>query len=55
MVKEYLLINGIDAAAAEETAGTKRLGVSYSLRENNIKEIVKLIKSVTEVKQLQTA
>lgn len=55
LVKEYLLINGIDAAAAEETAGTKRLGVSYFLRENNLKDIVNLIKSVTEVKQLQTA
>ena len=55
LVKQYLLINGIEAKVTEETAGTNRLGVSYSLRENNLKNIVKLIKSVTSVEKMQLA
>lgn len=55
LVKEYLLINGIEATVTEETAGTNRLGVSYGLRENNLKDIVNLIKSTASVKKMQLA
>ena len=51
LLKSSLAFTG----ALQETAGNNRIGVSYSLRENNIKDIVKLIKSVASVKKLQLA
>ena len=48
-VKEVALINGIEAVI-KEGIGCNRLGISLSLRQNNLPQIVNLIKQITAVK-----
>src|SRR5690606_17941112 len=52
-VKEYVMLNGIDAEVML-TQGCNRLGISLSLRKNNQKQIVDLIKSITSIKEPAT-
>ena len=49
-VQQYVLINYISATVVS-TPGCNRLGISLSLRKNNQKEIVELIRSITTVKE----
>jgi len=49
-VKEYVLLNFTDIKVIEGI-GTNRLGISLSLRENERKEIVSLIKKITSLKE----
>lgn len=53
-VNEYLLVNAIEATVIEDI-GDNRFGISLSLRKNNLPHLVKLIKSITKEKVLQTA
>jgi len=46
-VKEYLLLNGLSWQICEES-GINRLGISYSLRKNNLNELTRLIRSITK-------
>jgi hypothetical protein len=48
--KEYVMLNGI-AAEVMLTQGCNRLGISLSLRKNNQKEIIGLIRSITTIKE----
>lgn len=48
-VKEAALLNLPDAVISEGH-GINRLGISYSLRKNNLKEVVDLIKALTVIK-----
>lgn len=49
-VKENVMLNGINAEVML-TQGCNRLGISYSLRRNNQKEIIDLIRSITPNKE----
>lgn len=53
-VKEFLMLNGIESIVQEDI-GDNRLGISLSLREKNLLQIVNLIKSITKEKILQAA
>lgn len=53
-VREFLMLNGLDWKVTEGI-GSNRLGISLSIRENNFKEAIQLIKSVTKSHALQTA
>jgi hypothetical protein len=49
-VQEFILLNNLEAKIIS-TPGCNRLGISLSLRKNNQKEIIDLIKSLTTVKE----
>lgn len=53
-VQSYILINNISAKVVS-TPGCNRLGISLSLRKNNQKEIVELIKQITSVQEPVTS
>jgi len=53
-VKEFVLINGLDLKVTEGI-GCSRLGISYSLRKEQLDIVVNLIKQITEVKELVEA
>ena len=45
----YLL--NLPDVKVQEGFGINRIGISYSLRKNNSKEVIELIKSLTAVKE----
>lgn len=49
-VQEFVLLNNIEANVIS-TPGCNRLGISQALRKSNQPEIIKLIKSLTTVKE----
>ncbi len=51
-VREACLLNGIQSEV-KEGIGCNRLGVSLSLRQGNLYQIVNLIKQITTVKAVQ--
>lgn len=53
-VKEFILINGLDIKT-NEGIGSNRIGISYSLRKDYLPTVVKLIKQLTEQKELVLA
>lgn len=50
-VKELLLLNGLNAKVTEGI-GCNRLGISYTLRKDNLPAISNLIKQLTRIKEL---
>jgi len=48
-VKEFLLLNGFNWKVIEGV-GCNRLGISYSLRQNNFSEVFKLVKYTTQLR-----
>jgi len=53
-VKEFVLINGL-VLKVTEGIGCNRLGISYSLRKENLDLVVKLIKQISQVNELVEA
>jgi hypothetical protein len=53
-VKEFILINGLELKITEGI-GADRIGISYSLRKDHLPTVVKLIKQLTEQKELVLA
>jgi hypothetical protein len=53
-VKEFILINGLDLKI-NEGIGSNRIGICYSLRKDHLPTVVKLIKQLTEQKELVLA
>ena len=53
-VKEFLLFN-LPEIKVTETFGSNRLGISFSLRKENLPKIIELIKQITSVKETVTA
>lgn len=45
-VKEFLLLNGLEWKVVEGV-GCNRLGISYSLRQNNFSEVFQLVKRLS--------
>ena len=50
-VKEFVLINGLDSKVTEGI-GCNRLGISYTLRKENLELVVSLIKQISQVNEL---
>jgi len=50
VVKEHILLNGMDWKVTEGK-GINRVGIAYTIRQENFREILKLIKSVTTVRE----
>ncbi len=53
-VKEFILINGLELKI-NEGIGSNRIGISYSLRKDHLPIVIKLIKQLTEQKELVLA
>jgi hypothetical protein len=53
-VKEFILINGLELQITEGI-GADRIGISCSLRKDHLPTVVKLIKQLTEQKELVLA
>ncbi|MBX3006965.1 MAG: hypothetical protein KF816_02955 [Melioribacteraceae bacterium] len=53
-VKDFILINGLELKIIEGI-GSNRIGISYSLRKDHLPTVIKLIKQITEVKELALA
>ncbi|MCX6173993.1 MAG: hypothetical protein NTZ27_04465 [Ignavibacteriales bacterium] len=53
-VKEFILFNGLDLKVIEGI-GCNRLGISYTLRKENLDLVVNLIKQISQVKELVEA
>ena len=49
-VKEYIVLNGLNWKVTEGI-GCSRLGISHSLRKDNLSDVLKLIKSITNVRE----
>ena len=50
-VKENVLLNGLDWKVIEGI-GCSRLGISYSLRKDNLGAVLKLIRNITRVREI---
>lgn len=53
-VKEFNLINGLELKI-NEGIGSNRIGISYTLRKDHLSTVVKLIRKLTEQKELVLA
>jgi hypothetical protein len=53
-IKEFILINGLELQITEGI-GADRIGISYTLRKDHLPTVVKLIKQLTEQKELVLA
>jgi hypothetical protein len=53
-VKEFILLNGLELKITEGI-GSNRIGISYSLRKDHLPTVIKLIKQLTEQKELVLA
>ena len=53
-VKEFILLNGLDLKVTEGI-GCNRLGISYTLRKENLDLVVNIIKQISQVKELVVA
>jgi hypothetical protein len=53
-VKEFILLNGLELKIIDGI-GSNRIGISYSLRKDHLPTVVKLIKQLTEQKELVLA
>lgn len=49
-VKEYILLNGFDWEVTEGI-GCNRMGISYTLRKDNLGTVLKLIKNITRIRE----
>ena len=49
-IKEYVLVNGLDWEVSEGI-GCNRMGICYTLRKDNLREILKFIKNITCVRE----
>ena len=53
-VKEFILINNVDLKVTDGI-GCNRLGISYTLRKENLDLVLNLIKQISQVKELVEA
>jgi len=53
-VKEFILLNGLDLKIIDGI-GSNRIGISYTLRKDHLPTVIKLIKQLTEQKELVLA